>query len=97
MLQRAKHPKSAAEAKWVQGRWGIVIPCKSGSCVSFEGGDVWHVGGGCPSDLPPDMEKQWKGVHLHYNLDAFSSTTSMTYELADQLAGALKAYGGSSP
>ena len=93
----AKHPKSAAEAKWVQGRWGIVIPCKSGSCVSFEGGDVWHVGGGCPSDLPPDMEKQWKGVHLHYNLDAFSSPTSMTYELADQLTGALKAYGGSSP
>jgi hypothetical protein len=93
----AKHPKSAAEAKWAQGRWGVVIPCKSGSCVSWEGGDVWPVGGGCPSDLPPDMEKQWKGVHVHYNLDAFSSPTSMTYELADQLAGALKAYGGSSP
>jgi len=91
----AKHPKSAAEAKWVQGRWGIVIPCKSGSCASLEGGDVWHVGGGCPSDLPPDMEKQWKGVRVHYNLDAFNSPTSMTYELADQLAGALKAYGGS--
>ena len=93
----AKHPKSPAEAKWAQGLWGIVIPCKSGQCVSLEAGDVWNVGGGCPSDLPPEMERAWKGVRRHWNLDAFSSPNSMTYELADQLAGALKAYGDSSP